>query len=116
MIAESSYQHLDRNRTPLCSGQIVKIMHCTGPYGQVEIVVGELLEIDEHHGLRIRLEHDHEARSSRKPTHFLKAGDDFYVASVFRASGDGILVGYRRHEDFEHEHEEWIEVQAVIKF
>ena len=105
------YPIVDRNRTPLVSGQKVRVQFCTGRYGQTAVITGELVGTDGHGDVTVRLDHPFSHDTQKFGVHRYEAGDNFYVcdASDFD-SGTQTWVGYKKHEDFEHGHEAWIEI------
>jgi hypothetical protein len=105
------FQYLDMNSHPLAIGQRVSIKHCVGRYGECRTATGELLEIDQYSGVRIRLNHTYTEDRGRFGRRCLVAGDETYIASVFSFK-DGIQLGFKKFEDFEHGHEEWIKIEA----
>lgn len=108
----TTFRYTDRHGRALAPGLRVRVCHCVGPYGQTATFAGVLEGIDEYGGVRVKLSHAHVHSTSRQCTAY-KAGDSFYVASVFGPPDAAkVIRGYRKHEDFEHGHEVWIEVIA----
>jgi hypothetical protein len=81
----------DRHGTQLKVGQVVRVQHCTGRYGQTEIVDGRIAEISPHGGLTL----DQAISRGR----FL---GKTYVTVTRK--------GYEKFNDFEHGHEKWTEI------
>jgi hypothetical protein len=100
--------YLDKNPEPLEIGSKVSVRHCVGLYGQCATVSGELVSIDQCSGVRIRVDDECVEDRGRLGTRHLKPGDETYIAGVF-CPDKGVQVGYRKHEDFEHGHEVWIQ-------
>jgi hypothetical protein len=99
---------LDKNLTPIEIGSQVKICHCIGPYGQTQIVEGEVHEIDIYHGITLKLTspatwYGKNCRERRD------VGALFYVA-IKGEVHEGALVCSHEHHDFEHGHKTWVEV------
>jgi hypothetical protein len=109
MANNPNITYLDLNSRLLEIGQQVSVQHCIGSYGQCRTATGELLEVDEWSGIRIRLSHSYIQNSGKFGSRDLVAGDEAYIASVFTYRG-GIMTGYRKCEDYEHGHEVWIKI------
>lgn len=89
--------YLDRNGKQLAIGDRVTTQHCVGRYGQTRRTTGTVAEIDRLHGVYLD-----------------SATGRVYVPDVFAFDhARGLMRGYKRHVDFEHGHEKWIELNET---
>lgn len=104
-------QAYDRHQRALKAGDKILIQHVSGSYGQCRQVKGELVGIDNYAGMTIQLSEDTPEFTvfNRFGSKIYRAGDLYYCASVFTHYHDRI-VGYSKFEDFEHGHENWVEI------
>jgi hypothetical protein len=85
----------DRRGRQLEVGQIVRVQHCIGRYGQTEIVEGRIKEISPYGGVSLD-------NIDRLAVRRGQSTETIYV-TVTR-------TGYEKFEDFEHGHEKWTEI------
>jgi hypothetical protein len=76
---------VDRYGTRLHVGDTIRYQHCTGPYGQTRIGTTVVTESRYDYPMIGHAGFEHDSKT-------------------------GTLRGYRKHEDFEHGHEKWVEV------
>lgn len=100
---------VDRKGSPVQEGLRVRVQHCIGRYGQVQIVEGVVKTLTEGLGAILVLE---KAARQRRNDHFvtLEPGRQLYVCLPGRLEGKSRYVCDFKHEDFEHGHEAWVEV------
>jgi len=103
------YRYIDKNHLPLEIGDYVEAKTCIGSYGQTRIVRGTLKKIDEYSGITVALE---ETRDFTEYNKFVskcyKNGDDYYICDAFGYDFNlQAMIGYNKHEDFEHGHEKY---------
>lgn len=104
----TNYIVTDRHgKIEILAGQRLRIKHCIGRYGQTATHEGVAEQIDEWRGVRLRLD-DGKIEYIPLPTDLVQSHDK----DIFKKWPDGrtLLQGYRKHEDFEHGHEKWVEV------
>jgi hypothetical protein len=113
-MEKSRYECVDRNGTRLEKGQTVRVQHCVGRYGQTRTVTGTLDgDVDLYGGMQIVLGPETRAFSdyTKFGTKNYKAGEPYYVASVFSFDhATNRRVGYSKFDDYEHGHESWVEI------
>ena len=99
------FRYIDKNRKPVVDGTRVEVRHCTGRYGQTTLSKGKLLRITST-SVWIELEEPYYGLNRHCP-----AGTPFFVSGVFHVDEQEskTLIGYKRHSDFEHGHETWLE-------
>jgi hypothetical protein len=88
-LSGKNYQ--DRHGIKLEVGQVVRVQHCVGRYGQTEIVEGRIADISAYGGITL----DQAVSRGRSL-------GKVYVTVTRK--------GYEKFDDFEHGHEKWTEV------
>ncbi len=98
---ETRFVSVDRHGKEIKIGQRLKIKHCVGSHGQCEILEGVLESRCKWRGFTLRLDN----------------GSGQYVADISEydhamkwPDGRGVMAGYAKLVDFDHGHEEWIEI------
>jgi hypothetical protein len=91
--------YVDRNGCKLEPGQLVRVQHCVGEYGQVAVVEGELKSIGSCNEVYL----DCPGGGCLYPG-FAPDWDREYGETA------DVLIGYTKFSDFEHGHEKFIEI------
>jgi hypothetical protein len=115
-MTDSNVTIVDRARKPLSVGQVVRVQHCVGPYGQTDIVEGKIEALHpELRGATLRLTKPTTTRASHDaPRRLVSVGEQFYVALPGEWDGQVYLCS-RVFDDFEHGHETWAEIVEEVQ-
>jgi hypothetical protein len=81
----------DRTGQQISVGQIVRIQHCIGRYGQTEIVEGQIESISPYGGVTLR-------QAIR---------DGVSLGTIYVTV---TRTGHEKFDDFEHGHEKWTQI------
>lgn len=105
--------YVDRNGDAISIGASVQVNHCIGPYGQMQIDEGVVVEFDDRYrGVTLKLTKP--ARYLvRNSVHYLKPGALRYYALPIENVFERPLKCVRVHNDVEHAHTAWVQVVSA---